>query len=140
MCSKSPVKSLCALKNRWFFVEKNVFRVFIKKPVVKSLCALSPPTKLSTRVLKPQRSFFSCPNPIFPTQIFFCSNKLSTRVLKPQRSFFSLFPKPIFSTQIFFGSNKLSTRVLKPQRGFCLHFRGRFSLHKLSNERICGLT
>ena len=31
-----------------------------------------PPTKLSTRVLKPQRSFFSCPKPIFPTQIFCC--------------------------------------------------------------------
>ena len=29
-----------------------------------------PPTKLSTRVLKPQRSFFSCPKAIFPTQIF----------------------------------------------------------------------
>merc|ERR1712004_432141 len=32
-----------------------------------------PPTKLSTRVLKPQRSFFSCPKPIFPTQIFLYS-------------------------------------------------------------------
>ena len=32
---------------------------------------LFPPTKLSTRVLKPQRSFFSCPKPIFPTQIFY---------------------------------------------------------------------
>ena len=32
-----------------------------------------PPTELSTRVLKPQRSFFSCPKPIFPTQSFFIS-------------------------------------------------------------------
>ena len=30
-----------------------------------------PPTKLSTRVLQPQRSFFSCPKPIFPTQYIF---------------------------------------------------------------------
>ena len=28
---------------------------------------LIPPTKLSTRVLKPQRSFFSCPKPMPPT-------------------------------------------------------------------------
>ena len=33
-----------------------------------------PPTKLSTRVLKPQCTFFSCPKPIFTTQIFFYSS------------------------------------------------------------------
>ena len=40
-----------------------------------------PPTKLSTRVLKPQRSFFSCPKPTFPTRIFlllYCTVLCST--------------------------------------------------------------